>query len=160
MRTRRAVSVSVVAAIATLCFALPAGAGSPLGALTVSDSSPARSAEIQVASTGWRPGGVVSILLTGTGGVLAHATSDSTGAVHLRVAIPADAAPGTQVLSAVGATTGGFPQQITSVLAIGGGAKAPAPTRPWTVVFLLAAIATVLLLMTVRSEGQLTVANP
>jgi hypothetical protein len=160
VRTRTAVSLAAIAAIATLCFAAPAGAASPLGVLTVSSSSPARSADIQVASTGWQPGGVVSILLTGTDGVLAHATSDATGAVHLRVAIPADAAPGTQVLSAVGATPGGFPQQITSVLSVAGGPKAPAPARPWTVVFLLAAIATVLLLTTVRADTRLSVAHP
>jgi len=160
VRTRAAVSVSAIAAIATLWLALPAGAVSPLGALTVSNSSPSRASEIQIASTGWQPRGVVSITLTGTNGVLAHATSDATGVIHARVAIPHDAAPGTQVLSVVGSTPDGFPQQITSVLAIAGGVKAPAPRRPWPVVFVLAAIATVLMLMSVRSDRQLTAAHP
>jgi len=160
VRTRIAVSASAIVAIATLSFAVAAGADAPLGVLTVSNSSPARASEIQVASTGWQPRGVVSITLTGTNGVLAHATSDTTGVVHAQVAIPADAAPGTQVLSVVGATPGGFQQQITSVLAVAGGVTAPAPARPWTLVFVLAAVASGLMLVAVRSDRHLNVANP
>ena len=102
----------------------------------------------------------MSITLTGTNGVLAHATSDATGVVHARVVIPADAAAGTQVLSVVGSTPGGFPQQITSVLAVAGAVKAPAPARPWTIVFVLAALAAVLMLVTVRSDRHVRVATP
>ncbi|MGO9873051.1 MAG: hypothetical protein ACLPVY_04555 [Acidimicrobiia bacterium] len=159
MRTRT-LSVSAIVAVATLCFAVAAGAASPLGEVTVSNPSPRRAGDIQVASTGWQPGGVVSILLTGTDGVLAHASSDATGAVHVRVAIPADAALGRQVLSVVGSTAGGFPQQITSVIVVAGSARPSRPARPWTIVFVLAAVATVLMLLSVRSERQLAIANP
>ena len=100
------------------------------------------------------------VSLTGTDGVLAHATSDKAGAVHVRVAIPADAALGTQVLSVVGSTPGGIPQQITSVLAVAGVGRPSRPTRPWTIVYVLAAIATGLLLYSARSERQLAIANP
>jgi hypothetical protein len=157
VRTRTAVSVSAIVAIATLWVAVPAGADPPLGVLTVSNSSPTRSSEIQIASTGWQPHGVVSVLLTGTNGVLAQATSDATGAIHAPVPIPADAASGRQVLSVVGPTPDGFPQQITSVLAVTGGLKTPA--RPWPIVFALAAIAAVLLFVTARSDRRLAAAN-
>jgi hypothetical protein len=149
--------VSAILAIATLCVAGPAGAAAPLGVLTVSNSSPARSSEIRIASTGWQPHGVVSVLLTGTNGVLAQATSDATGAVHAAVPIPADAASGRQVLSVVGSTPDGIPQQITSVLAVSDGLNPPATNRPWPIVFVLAAIAAVLMLVTARSDRRLAV---
>ena len=41
MRTRTAVSVSAIVAIATLCVAVPAGAVAPLGVLTVTFAVPA-----------------------------------------------------------------------------------------------------------------------
>jgi hypothetical protein len=159
VRTRTALSASAIVAIATLCFAVAAGAASPLGEVTVSNPSPRRASGIEVVSTGWQPGGVVSILLTGADGVLAHATSDATGAVHVGVTIPADTAPGRQVLSVVGSTPGGFPQQITSVLAVAGTDRPLAPERPWTTVFVLAAIAAVLMFLSARSERQLAVAH-
>lgn len=158
MRTRT-LSVSAIVAVATLCFAVAAGAASPLGEVTVSNPAPTRASEIQVASTGWQPDRVVTISLTGTNGVLAHATSDAAGAVQVRVAIPADAALGTQVLSVVGSTPAGFPQQITSVLAVAGVDKPSRPARPWTIVFVLAATATVLILLSARSERQLAIAD-
>lgn len=160
MRTRT-LSASVIVAVLTLCVAVAAGAASPLGEVTVSNPAPRRASDIQVASTGWQPDGVVTVSLTGTDGVLAHATSDATGAVQVRVAIPADAALGTQVLSVVGSTSGGFPQQITSVLAVSGADKPSRPARPpWTIVFVLAAIATVLILLSARSERQRAIASP
>jgi hypothetical protein len=157
--TRTALSVAAIAVAAVFCLAVPAGATSPLGRLTVSNSAPARASEIEVASTGWAPGVVVTFSVTGTKGVLARATTDAAGAAHARLAIPADAARGDQVLSVEGATARGFPQQITSVLTVGGTEKPRAPERPWLLVFVLAAIAAVLLLAGQRFDRRLSVAH-
>ena len=152
MRTRSARLALAFGALATLLCAVPAGAAPGMGTVTVSNQSPARATEIDVTSTGWRPGGVVSILLTGTQGVLARARTDATGAAHTRVSVPADAAVGDDVLSVVGDTTAGFPQQITTVLAVPAPAKPPAPSRPWPLVFSLAGAATILMLIGARSD--------
>ena len=116
-----------------MLFVVPAGAASGLGQVTVSNQAPARGV-IEVWSTGWKPGAVVSVLLTGTEGVIARATADATGAVKTWVSVPADAATGREVLSVVGSTTGGSAgdRHRCSVRAP---AHRPAPSRPWTAVF-------------------------
>lgn len=152
MRTRSALLALVFGALATLLCAVPAGATPGMGDVTVSNQSPARATDIEVTSTGWQPGGVVSILLTGTEGVLARARADATGAARTRVSVPANAAVGQDVLSVVGNTPAGFPQQITTVLAVPAPAKPPAPSRPWLLVFSLAGAATILLLVGARSD--------
>ena len=152
MRTRVALLALTFGALAILVVAVPAGASPGMGDVTVSNQSPAPASEIDVSSTGWQPGGVVSILLTGTEGVLARAKADATGAAHTRVSVPADAAPGDDVLSVVGDTAAGFPQQITTVLAVPTPAKPPGPARPWPLVFSLLAAATIVLLVGYRSD--------
>jgi hypothetical protein len=155
--TRTALSVAAIT-VAVLCLAVPAGAAAPLGQLTVSNSAPARASAIEVTSTGWAPGVVVTFSVTGTDGVLARATTDAAGAAHARVGIPADAAPGDQVLSVEGSTARGFPQQITSVLTVGSAGRPRAPERPWVLVFVLAAMAAGLLLAGQRFDHRLAVA--
>jgi hypothetical protein len=156
--TRTGLSVAAIAVAAVLCLAVPAGATAPLGRLTVSNSAPARASAIEVTATGWAPGVVVTFSVSGTDGVLARATTDAAGVAHARVAIPADAARGDQVLSVEGSTARGFPQQITSVLTVGGTERPRAPQRPWVLVFVLAAMAAVLLLAGERMDHRLTVA--
>jgi hypothetical protein len=153
VRRRSALGVVAFGALASLLLAVPAGAAPGLGTVTVSNQSPARASEIEVSTTGWQPGGVVSILLTGTEGVIARAKADSTGAAHIRASIPADAAPGRDVLSVVGSTPAGFPQQITSVLAVPAPPKSPAPPRPWPAVFALLALAAITMLIGERWES-------
>ena len=147
MRSRTALVVAVFCALATACLAAPAGAAPGLGSVTVSNQSPARASEIDVSSTGWQPGSALSILLTGTDGVIARARADASGAAHTRVSVPADAVPGREVLSVVGSTSAGFPQQITTVLAVAAPPKPPAPARPWAAVFLLLALAAITMLV-------------
>ena len=159
MRRRTALGAAVFGALATLLIAAPAGAVSGLGDVTVSNQSPARATEIEVSSTGWQPGGVVSILLTGTERVLARARVDATGAAHTRVSVPADAAPGRDVLSVVGSTPAGFPQQITTVLMVQVPASPRAPSRPWTVVFLLLALAAITMFVGERSDRRQSAAG-
>jgi len=154
VRRRIALGVVVFGALATLLLAAPAGAAASLGQVTVSNQSPARSSEIEVSSTGWRPGGVVSIVMTGTKGVLARAKADARGAARMRLSVPSDAAPGQDVLSVVGSTADGIPQQITTVLAVPAPAKPPTPPRPWTAVFVLAGLATILMLVGERTDRQ------
>ena len=153
MRPVPALSVVALTALAMLLGGAPAGA-SDLGDVHVSNQSPVRASRIALSSTGWKPGTGVLIYLTGTDGVLTRATADATGAAHLAVAIPADAPQGRDVLSVTGTTPGGIPQQITTVLSVGPGPAPPAPRRPWTAVFLLAGLATLLLLANARSRRR------
>ena len=149
MKIRAALLVGVLAAIVTL-VAGPAGAADGVGKVTVNNPSPTRSSTIEVASTGWRPGSGVSITLWGTDTALAHSTADASGDVHARVEIPADAHPGFTVLSVSGSTAAGVPQEIVTALSVIGEAPVRAPQRPWTPVFLLAALATLLMLASQR----------
>ena len=55
----------------------------------------------------------------------ARSTADATGAVHARVAIPADAPLGFSVLAVNGSTAAGVPQEIVTALSVVG----DAPTR-------------------------------
>jgi hypothetical protein len=157
VRSRSALVVAVFGALATLFLAAPAGAASGLGQVTVSNQSPAPASELEVSSSGWKPGGVVSIVMTGTEGVLARARADATGAARLRFSVPADAAIGSDVLSVVGSTTGGIPQQITTVLEVPAPAHRPAPSRPWTAVFVLLALAAIVMLVGERADRRPTV---
>jgi hypothetical protein len=130
-------------------FAVPAGAASPVGHVAVSTASPKRASTIDVASNGWRPGAVVSISLSGT--VLARTTADAAGAVHAEVLIPARA-PELASLAVVGSAASGVPQQIVTNLTVVGTEHEPAPRRPWTAICLVLAIATALLLLSVRTK--------
>lgn len=150
MKARFALLLAACAA-AMFLMVSPAGAApSPVGHVTVSNPSPDRASAIEVTSRGWRPGAVVSISLSGSG-VLGHATADAGGAVRTRVSIPNDA-PRYASLAVIGAASSGVPQQITTNLLVAGRRNAPAPQRPWTAVYLILAIATGLLLASVRSE--------
>ena len=135
-----------VVTISALLLAGPAGAAPGVGQVTVSNPAPTQASEIEVSSTGWRPGGVVSITLWGTDGVLGRATADATGAVHAQISIPTSAREGFRVLSVNGSTPAGVPQEIVTSLSIVRAVRAPAPARPWVAVFLLVALATLFLL--------------
>ena len=138
----------------------PAGAvASGVGSVTVSNPSPARADAIEVASNGWRPGQVVSITLSGSTDVLGRETADASGAIRARIAIP-DRAPRFASLAVIGTAASGVPQQITTNLVVAGSPNAPAPPRPWTAVYVLLAIATGLLLASVRTDRETTVPAP
>jgi len=128
---------------------MTAGAAGAVGQVTVSDAKPAPSSAVAVSSTGWFPGRSVVIALTGTNGVLARATADNAGAVHARVAIPADAARKTDVLSVTGTASSGVPQQIVTALSVHADAPVRAPVRPWAAALVLVIIAGGLLLASV-----------
>jgi hypothetical protein len=149
MKARSAFLLAAIAA-AMLLVSVPAGAvASNVGQVTVSNPSPARASEVEVTSNGWRAGTTVSITLSGR--VLGHATADDSGAIRARVSVPGDA-PRFASLAAIGTAASGVPQQISTNLEVVGSHHEPASPRPWTVICLLLAIATVLLLASVRSE--------
>jgi hypothetical protein len=150
----RKASLVALAAMALLLFGTPAGASGSVGQITVSNPSPARESAVGVASTGWRPGGVVSITLAGVDQVLGHATADVRGAVHARVVIPAGASLGFDTLSVTGPMPGGAQQQIVAGLSVVSAEHAPASRRPWTAILLLAALAALLLLACQRVEAR------
>jgi len=56
------------------------------------------------------------------------------------------------VLSAIGTAASGVPQQIVTPLAVHRLGDAPAPTRPWRLVFLLLAVVAALLIVSVRTK--------
>jgi len=118
----------------------------------VSNPAPAAGTAITVTSTGWSPGHEVTVSLSGTERALARLTADATGAVHARVTIPADVTLDGTVLSAIGTAASGVPQQIVTPLAVHRLGHAPAPTRPWTLVFLLLAVVAALLIVSVRTK--------
>ena len=96
---------------------------------------------------------VVTISLTGTDGVLARATADAAGAAHARVAIPADAARGDQVLSVERVDRArAFPQQIATVLTVGRHRTAVGAAASVGRVFVLAAMASALLAAALESQ--------
>ena len=103
-------------ALVALLPATAAGAATAVGRVTVSNPTPTRTSSINVTSTGWRPGSVVSITLSTTKGLLGHATADSAGAIHAAISIPAEAPVGFGVLSVNGSTPGGVPQEIVTAL--------------------------------------------
>ena len=151
--------------LAALSLAAPAGAAatdaSALGKVKVSNSAPTRQAVIEIWSTGWRPHDLVSITMSGVRGALARATADATGAVHTQVAIPAAAPIGFDVLAVNGATVTGVPQEIVTGLSVVRGGPPPRRVTPWTAVFSLLFLATLVLLASqklMRRDGQ--VANP
>jgi hypothetical protein len=148
----RLVLVLAACAAAVFILAPPAGAAlSAVGHVTVDNSSPARASTIDVASNGWRRGAVVSISLSGSR-VLGRAIADASGGVHARVLIPDDA-PRFATLAVIGSAATGVPQQITTNLVVVGTHRVPTAPRPWTVICLILAIATLLLLAGVRSDA-------
>jgi len=149
-------------ALAVLLPATTAGAATGVGRVTVSNPTPTRTSSINVTSTGWRPGSVVTITLSTTHGLLGRATADASGAIRTAISIPSEAPVGFGVLSVNGLTPGGVPQEIVTALSVGSLGHTPAPPRPWLAVSLLMAIATLCLLASVRvvaPDGRLTVAQ-
>jgi hypothetical protein len=148
MKARAALLGAALVAVVFL-FSVPAGAAPSVGHIAVSNAAPARASTIDVASSGWRPGAVVSISLSGT--VLDRATADAAGAVRAEVSIP-DHAPRLASLAVVGSAASGVPQQVVTNLTVVGPEHGPAPRRPWTTICLVLALATALLLVSVRTE--------
>jgi hypothetical protein len=149
------VAVLTAAAFVLAAAALPAGAapGGPtahIGNVSVSNATPAPGAGIDVSSQGWRPGGRVVIALAGKD--LMRTTADEHGAVHARVVIPSDESPRFDVLSVTGAAASGVPQEIVTGLSVVAERRVHSPTRPWGLVFVLAAGAALLMLASRRVE--------
>ena len=165
MKLRTALVAAVIAILAVLTLAPAAGAaatdGPGLGKVTVSNSAPLRQSVIEVSSTGWRPHGLVSITMSGVHGALAWATADAGGAVRAQVSIPAGAPVGCDVLAVSGSTTNGVPQEIVTGLSIIKTDRAPRRVTPWTAVFSLAFLATLLMLASQKLMSRdPQVANP
>jgi hypothetical protein len=144
----RAALLGSVFFVAMFVFAMPAGAAASVGHVAVSNPSPKRASTIDVASNGWRPGGVVSISLSDT--VLARTIADAAGAVHAEVQIPVHS-PQFASLAVAGSAASGVPQQIITNLTVVGTEHQAAPRRPWIAICLVLAIATALLLVSVRT---------
>jgi hypothetical protein len=140
----------VVTPLIALGLFVTAGAAGGVGQVTVSNAAPAAGSVIAVNSTGWRPGDTVTIALSGVEELLASPTADPTGAVHVRVTVPAGATLDAGVLSLTGTASSGVPQQIVTALAVQRRGPATAPTRPWLAALVLAAIAGALLLASVH----------
>ena len=165
VKVRSLFAAAAVGVLVALSFAGTAGAApgdaSALGKVTVSNSAPVREGVIEVWSTGWRPHGLVSITMSGVRGALARATADARGAVHTQVSIPAVAPIGFDVLAVNGSTAAGVPQEIVTGLSV---VRTNHPSRrvtPWTAVFSLAFLATLLMLASQKLMSRDSqVANP
>ena len=72
--------------------------------------------------------------------------------------VPDDAALGFDLLTVTGTAASGVPQQIVTNITVVVDRPAPAPARPWGVVFALAAVAATLLFASRRVERR--VQNP
>jgi len=152
--TMRVVSVVVaLTALATMLLAVPAGAATSVGNITVSNQSTTQAGTVEVASTGWRPHSVVSITITFADRVIASATANAAGAVRARVKIPANADVGYYPLAVNGSTPSGIPQQIVTGLSVVSTRPVPKPTRPWTIVCIFAALAALVLLACQRVDN-------
>jgi hypothetical protein len=135
-----------------------AGTASGVGAITVSNASPAAGATITMTSTGWSAGHEVIIAVTGAERALARVAADASGSVHARVTIPENVNLDFNLLSVTGTAASGVPQQIVTPLAVHRAGHAPVPTRPWPLVLVLLAIAAALLvvsLMTTKPAARL-----
>jgi hypothetical protein len=146
MRIRPVVIAPLIGAL----LVLSAGAAGAVGQVAVSDAAPSPGTSIAVTSTGWFPGRAVTVGLTGTDGILGRAIADAGGSVHTRVTVPRDTALDTNVLSVTGTASSGVPQQIVTALAVHSTAPAPTPSRPWLFILVLALIAGLLVLASVR----------
>ena len=163
MNARAALAAGAIGVLAVLSLGGPAGAADAagLGKVTVSNAAPLREGVIEVWSNGWRPHGLVTITMSGVRGALARATADATGAVHAQVSIPPVAPIGFDVLAVNGNTVTGVPQEIVTGLSVITSGHAPRRVRPWTAVFSLAFLATLLMLVSqklMNRDGP--VANP
>jgi hypothetical protein len=161
--TRRSVrSIGAVFAVVfvTVAFALPAGAAKlpkpkvKIGDVEVSNGKPVRGGEVDVSSEGWRPGGAVTIAIASHD--LLRTTADAHGKVKARIMVPDDTALGFDLLTVTGTATSGVPQQIVTNITVVVDRPAPAPKRPWGLVFALAAVAAVLLLASRRVERRVS----
>ena len=145
-----------------VAFALPAGAANgttlnvKVGDVKVSNPKPVRGGELDVSSDGWRPGGAVTIAIATKD--LLRTTADAHGKVKGHIVVPDDAALGFDLLTVTGTASSGVPQQIVTNITVVVDRPAPAPARPWGVVFALAAVAATLLFASRRVERR--VQNP
>jgi len=146
----------------SVAFALPAGAANgttrnvKVGDVKVSNPKPVRGGEIDVSSEGWRPGGAVTIAIASHD--LLRTTADVRGKVKAHIEVPDGAPLGFDLLTVTGTAASGVPQQIVTNITVVVDHPAPAPTRPWGVVFVLIGVAAVLLLASRRVERR--VQNP
>ena len=154
----RVLSAACAGVVLVLLVALPTAASggttpqAKVGNVIVSNRSPVRGGEIDVSSEGWQPGGVVTIAIATHD--LTRATADAHGKVTAHVAVPEDAPRGLDLLTVTGSAASGVPQQIVTGVTVVVDHRAPAPSRPWGVVFVLAGVAAVLLLASRRVERR------
>ena len=152
----RVLSSACAGVVLVLLVAVPAGAAdattpqAKVGNVIVTNRSPVRGGEIDVSSEGWQPGGVVTIAIATED--LLRTTADAHGKVTAHIVVPNDAALGFDLLTVTGTASSGVPQQIVTNITVVVDRPAPAPTRPWGVVFVLAGIAALLLLASRRVE--------
>jgi len=165
MSMRGALVAAAIGVLGVLSLGGPAGAAPTkppeLGKIIVSNAAPLRQGVIEVWSNGWKPHGMVTVTMSGVRGPLARATADALGAVHAQVSIPVVAPIGFDVIAVSGSTVTGVPQEIVTGLSVVKSGHAPRRVRPWTAVFSLAFLATLLMLRSQKlmsREGQ--VANP
>jgi hypothetical protein len=147
-------SAACAAVVMGLLVALPAGAApnAKVGDVTVSNKTPVRGGEIYVSSDGWLPGHVATIAIASHD--LMRVTADAHGHVDAHVVVPDDAARGLDLLTVTGSAASGVPLQIVTYLTVVVDHPAPAPDRPWGVVFVLIAAAALLLLASRRVERR------
>jgi len=131
-----------------------ANAAGGVGELTVSNAAPTPGSTITMTTTGWSAGAEVTIALSGAKHTLARVAADARGVVHARVIVPSDVTLDVNTLSVTGTAASGVPQQIVTGLTVHRIGPGPAPTRPWTAVLLLVAIAAALMVV------SLTVMKP
>jgi hypothetical protein len=157
-RALRALGATFAVVVVSVAFALPAGAANgtkrnvKVGDVKVSNGKPVRGGELDVSSEGWRPGGAVTIAIATKD--LLRTTADAHGKVKGHIVVPDDAALGFDLLTVTGTAASGVPQQIVTNITIVVDRPAPAPARPWGVVFVLAGVAAVLLFASRRVERR------
>ena len=157
-RSVRSVGAMFAVVFVTIAFALPGGAANgtkpkvKIGNVKVSNGKPVRGGEVDMSSVGWRPGGVVTIAIAGHD--LLRATADAHSKVEAHIVVPDDTALGFDLLTVTGTAASGVPQQIVTNITVVVDHPAPAPARPWGVVFALAAVAATLLFASRRVERR------
>lgn len=116
-------AVSVATSFSTVSVAAPPVYPPRVGGLQVSKSVVDAGRELGVATSGFRPGGLVGFALRRTrtepGYWLGQGRADRRGAVSVRLPLPARVEPGRWLLLAMGRTPAGRAVTLQSVVWIG-----------------------------------------
>lgn len=90
------------------------------GSLPVTSGTLAPGGTVTLTGSGFTPGAAVSIYVYSTPTLLSKTVSDATGSIAVAVTIPADLAPGSHTLQAIGPAPGGGSTDLTTSFTVPG----------------------------------------